>query len=349
MKQRIDHVRSNLPAEADGILLCSPVNIRYLTGVNLTDGYLLITRQKALLFADSRYEEAAKKHNLGDVEVLLLKGIDVITDALAGIQCLCFEDQYVTCFDYKNYKKCWPDVHFIGCGSILSDLREIKDAAEIQYIEAAQRIAEKAFDHILGFLSPERTEKEVALELEYYMRKHGADGIAFDTIAVSGAASSLPHGEPSARKLSSGFLTMDFGAVVNGYCSDMTRTVVIGKADANMKKLYQTVLDAQQAALSMIAPGVHCAAVDGAARERIDAVYPGAFGHGLGHGVGLNIHEAPNLSPKSKKTLKAGHVVTVEPGVYLPGQYGVRIEDMVVLTEQGFINLTKAPKNLIEC
>ena len=344
MKQRIDHVRASLPDGTDGILLCSPVNIRYLT-----NGYLLITRQKTILFADSRYVEAAQKHAPDSVEVLLLGGIDSIINALSGLQCLCFEDQYVTCYDYKSYKKNWPDIRFIGCGSILSDSREIKDTIEIQYIEKAQRIAEKAFDHIVGFLSPERTEAEVALELEYFMRKNGADGIAFDTIAVSGTASSLPHGEPSKQKLSSGFLTMDFGAVVNGYCSDMTRTVVIGKADSDMKKLYQTVLDAQQAALSIIAPGVHCAAVDQAARERIDAVYPGAFGHGLGHGVGLEIHEAPNLSPRSKKILKAGHVVTVEPGAYLPGQYGVRIEDMVVLTEQGFTNLTKAPKNLIEC
>ncbi|MCI8331948.1 MAG: aminopeptidase P family protein [Clostridiales bacterium] len=349
MKQRIEHIRASLPAEADGILLCSPVNIRYLTGVNLTDGYLLITRQKALLFADSRYEEAAQKHKAEGVDVLLLKGIDVITTALADVQCLCFEDQYVTCFDYKNYKKSWPDIRFIGCGSIVSELREIKNEDEIQCIEKAQRIAEKAFDHILGFLSPERTEAEVALELEYVMRKQGADGIAFDTIAVSGAASSLPHGEPTRQKLFPGFLTMDFGAVVNGYCSDMTRTVVIGKADADMKMLYQTVLDAQQAALSMIAPDVRCAAVDQAAREHIDAVYPGAFGHGLGHGVGLDIHEAPNLSPKSSKILRPGQVVTVEPGIYLPGKYGVRIEDMVVITEQGCINLTKAPKNLIEC
>lgn len=348
MESRIDRARAGLPEEADGILLSNPTNIRYLTGVNLTDGYLLLTRQRACLFADSRYIEAAEKAKSEAMEVKLYKTEKSISEALAGIRCLCFEDQFVTCFDLHAMQKAWPGVHFMGCGGLLSHLRECKDETELDYIMTAQRIAEKAFDAILGFISTDRTEAEVALELEYQMRRNGASGVAFDTIAVSGARSSLPHGEPSDKKIEKGFLTMDFGAVYNGYCSDMTRTVVVGKADEAMVKLYETVKKAQEAALAAIGPGEACAGIDRLARDIIEAAYPGCFGHGLGHGVGLYIHEAPSLSPKSSQTLKAGHVVTVEPGVYLPGQYGVRIEDMVYITEQGALNLTRAPKDLIE-
>ena len=193
------------------------------------------------------------------------------------------------------------------------------------------------------------TEIEVAAELEYFMRKSGADGFAFETIAVSGVSSSLPHGTPKNVKLRPGFLTMDYGARVGGYCSDMTRTVVIGKADAEMKKLYNTVLSAQQAALDFLRAGVDCAAADKVARDIIDKDYEGAFGHSLGHSVGLFIHESPNLSSRSVgRILRGGEVVTVEPGIYLSGKYGCRIEDMVLITENGIENFTKSPKELVE-
>jgi len=206
-----------------------------------------------------------------------------------------------------------------------------------------------AFDHILKVLTPEMTELDVAVELEFFLRKHGASGKSFDFITVSGEASSLPHGEPKDRKLRPGFLTMDFGCVYNGYCSDMTRTVCLGKADAEMKKLYNTVLEAQLAALAIINDGMKCADVDAAARRIIDKEYAGKFGHGLGHGVGKFIHEAPRLSPKAGDTvLRPGHVVTVEPGIYLEGKYGCRIEDMVFIHEGKAEDITHSPKELIE-
>ena len=195
------------------------------------------------------------------------------------------------------------------------------------------------------------TEIEVAAEIEYVMRKNGSEGPAFDTIAVSGDGSSLPHGVPRNVKLKQGFLTLDFGARYKGYCSDMTRTVSIGKADEEMKHLYATVLSAQLSALKILREGVLCADADAAARSVIDSVpeYKGAFGHSLGHGVGLYVHEAPSLSPRAKeKNLRSGEIVTVEPGIYLAGKYGVRIEDMVKIEQGGILNFTKSGKELIE-
>ena len=193
------------------------------------------------------------------------------------------------------------------------------------------------------------TEIDVALELEMFMRRAGADAIAFQTIAVSGAKSALPHGVPAATPLSRGFLTMDFGAAVGGYCSDMTRTVALGKASAEMKGIYNTVLEAQALGIAAICDGVPCALVDAAARSHIDgAGYRGLFGHSFGHGVGLEIHEAPRLSSRNRGPLRAGNAVTAEPGIYRIGECGCRIEDMGIVTEDGFMNLTRSPKELIE-
>ncbi len=348
MEKRIDRLRAALPEQADGILLTDPLNLRYLSGVNYTDGYLLITRTEAVLLADSRYIEIAEKIAADRFEVVLLKGKETVQEVCSGVKTLAFEDKSVTCAALETYQKWMPDVRFVGCGELLTGLREYKDEEELACIEQAQRIAEAAFDHILGYITPDRTEVDVALELEFFMRAHGAEGVSFDTIAVSGSSSSMPHGEPRMRKLEKGFLTMDFGALYHGYCSDMTRTVVIGKADAEMKAMYGRVLEAQLAAIDAAAPGRTCREVDAVARTLLDGYYPGAFGHGLGHGVGLYIHESPNLSPRSEGILRPGHVVTVEPGVYLKGKYGVRIEDMITVTETGVRDLTLAPKNLIE-
>lgn len=217
---------------------------------------------------------------------------------------------------------------------------------------AAQELTDAAFSHILTYLRRGVREIDVALELELFMRKNGADGLAFHTIAVSGAASALPHGVPRARELEQGFLTMDFGARFGGYCSDMTRTVVIGKADDEMKRLYETVLAAQRAALAAAKGGIGCRALDKAARDIIEnAGYKGCFGHSLGHGVGLDIHESPRLAPSAAEdaVLCAGHVVTVEPGIYIEGKYGCRIEDMIAVNADGSIrNFTKSTKELLE-
>ena len=219
-------------------------------------------------------------------------------------------------------------------------------------IAKAQEITDLAFSHILNFISPNVTEREVALELEFFMRKQGSEGVAFPTIAVSGPASSRPHGVPSDVPLRQGFLTMDFGAKIDGYCADMTRTVVIGKADEEMKRLYATVLSAQEAALSEIHEGMRCRDADEIARSIIrNAGYGEAFGHSLGHGVGMLVHEKPNLSPRADENsrLEAGNVVTVEPGIYLEGRFGCRIEDMIAINADGSVhNFTKSPKHLIE-
>ena len=232
----------------------------------------------------------------------------------------------------------------------LEEIRAVKTEDEIEKIVRAQRIAEEAFDALLKNIRPDMTETDVADELEYQMKKRGSRKPSFDTIAVSGSNSSSPHGVPRNVTLEKGFLTMDFGAMCEGYHSDMTRTIVIGKADAEMKRLYDTVLEAQLAALAAIREGESNAAMDKIARDIIDgAGYEGCFGHSLGHGVGLKIHETPGLSwGAGDRTLKRMELVTVEPGIYIEGKYGCRIEDMMVVTENGGRNLTNAPKEMIE-
>ena len=266
-----------------------------------------------------------------------------------GIQSVGYEDLSLSCAAYRkmkeNYSFSWQPI-----ADMMLSLREVKDRDELHLIAKAQDLTDRAFAHLLSMMTPKMTEIEVALELEYFMRRHGACGLAFDTIAVSGASSSLPHGKGMNRPLQKGFLTLDFGARFEGYCSDMTRTLCIGRADAEMKKLYETVLRAQKEALAVISAGMSCRAPDAVARSIIEnAGYRGKFGHGLGHGVGMFIHENPRLSPMAgESTLLVGHVVTVEPGIYLEGQYGCRIEDMVAVTEDGFTSFTASPKDLIE-
>ena len=342
--------------EADGAIISSQLNIRYLCGFDYTDGYLVIFPDAAYLLADFRYIEAAKASVRG-FEVIMPTGsmLSEIRALLAkhGATTVLIEDGSVTLSEFSKMREALGDVTLsTGATELLSEQREIKTVGELEAIARAQAVTDAAFEHILGFITPERTELEVALELEFFMRSHGADGVAFDIIAVSGQSSSLPHGVPSDKKLSKGFLTMDFGAKVDGYCSDMTRTVVIGKADEEMKRVYSTVLSAQEAALSAIREGILCREADKAARDVIAvAGYGDCFGHSLGHGVGLYVHEAPSLSPKAKETsvLRRGNVVTVEPGIYIARKYGCRIEDMIAVGHDGkVINFTKSSKELIE-
>jgi Xaa-Pro aminopeptidase len=228
-------------------------------------------------------------------------------------------------------------------------MMSIKTPEEMAKIRKAQEITDKAFAAVLPLLRPDMKETDVAAELEYQMKKFGASDKSFDTIAVSGTNSARPHGVPRPVQLEKGFLTMDFGCIYEGYCSDMTRTVVIGKADADMKKVYDTVLQAQLAAIEAVREGMTGEGLDRIARDIIyGAGYEGCFGHGLGHGVGLLIHEPLRISALGKKPLEKGHVFTVEPGIYLKGKYGVRIEDMIQMTAEGPLDITKSPKNLIE-
>ena len=337
----------------DAVLVLDELNQHYLSEFAFTDGLIFITMNKAYLVTDFRYYEMA----LGKAN----KSFEVITPdnrkeflnrviSEEGIKTIGFEGGFVSYETYRSYCENYP-CEFVNICDTIEVIRQIKSADEIEKMQKAQDITDKALASLLKIITPEMTELDVAVELEYAMRKGGADSFAFDTIAVSGDASALPHGTPRNVKLKKGFLTMDFGARYDGYCADMTRTIVIGKADDEIKKLYNTVLKAQTEALNYLREGADCGEADKIARDIIDAIpeYKGAFGHSLGHSVGLFIHESPRLYSRGfGRKLRAGEILTVEPGIYLFGKYGCRIEDMVAVTKDGIHNFTHSPKELIE-
>ncbi len=346
----LEKILKNLPKRVDGLLIISPENRRYLTGFDASDGFLFITKNGSLFLTDSRYIEAAQnKITACPVEEMKEKLAEYA--ARFGCGTLAIEADRLTVSQLKALRKALNGVKLttVCTDKIIDELRAVKGENEIEKIVEAQRIAETALKHILGFIRVGVTEKEIALELDYYMLGHGADGISFETIAVSGANTSKPHGVPTNKKIEHGdFVTMDFGAVIDGYHSDMTRTVAVGEVSEEQRMVYNTVLQAQLAALDALKSGLSCADADATARTVItEAGYGDFFRHSTGHGVGIEIHEKPNLSPKSKAVLKSGNVVTVEPGIYIPSRFGVRIEDMALITENGRINLTTAPKELI--
>ena len=342
----------------DAAILSSNVSQRYMTNFDYTDGYVVITKNKSYVLADFRYIEAARNTvDATEYEIVMPEGSMLVNIAamLDENECktVSFEDVTLSVADLERMKKVISHVELVpGASKIADGLRLFKDEDEIEKIKKAQAMTDAGFAHMLEWLTPNVTEIEAALELEFFMRKMGSEGIAFDTIAVSGSASSLPHGVPRNVKIEKGFFTFDFGAKFDGYCSDMTRTVVVGKADEDMKKLYNTVLKAQLAALDYVKEGAFCKEADTIARTIINnAGYEGRFGHSLGHGVGMYIHESPRLSqaaPDDYK-LQRGHIVTVEPGIYIEGLYGCRIEDMVGIMPDGTTyNFTHSPKELIE-
>ena len=349
----VNRLRERMKADGvDAVLVLNELNQHYLSDFAFTDGFLFITHANAYLVTDFRYYEMAVNGADKTFEILTPeKRTEFIKDAIKkdDVKRIGFEGGTISFDQYTAYKKNFPDVEWVNIGGAIEEIRQIKTPQEIEYMQKAQNITDLAFSHILKVITPNMTEIEVAAELEYAMRRAGADGLAFETIAVSGDASALPHGTPRNVKLKRGFLTMDFGAKFNGYCSDMTRTIVIGKADEDIKKLYNTVLSAQLAALDYLKAGCDCGIADKIARDIIDKDYKDTFGHSLGHAVGLFIHEAPGLSKRGfDKKLVSGNVVTVEPGIYLFGKYGCRIEDMVEILDGGVYNFTKSPKELIE-
>ncbi|HIT53989.1 MAG TPA: aminopeptidase P family protein [Candidatus Fimivicinus intestinavium] len=354
MKARLEALAALLPPQAQAALIVSEENRRYFTGFPSSAGVLLVARGGSVFLTDSRYIEAARGAVTGcEVEELtsLAGQLPALMKAY-GVKRLLLEAGRVTLSQAERYRRMLPGVE-LDTGDTLDEcvdaLRMVKDKEEKGCIVRAQRIAEQAFERILSFIRPGVTEREVALALEYDMLSHGAQALSFETIAVAGVHSSMPHGVPSDTKISRGdFITMDYGAVVDGYHSDMTRTVAVGEVSEEQRQVYDTVLRAQKAALAALRPGVACAQADRAAREVIEAEgYGSCYRHGTGHGVGIEIHEQPVLSPSSAQVLAPGHIVTVEPGIYLPGRFGVRIEDMAFLTREGYENLTCAPKELI--
>ena len=336
------------------IIISSPENRRYFTGFPSSDGYLVITKNDAVFFTDSRYIEAAQNAAKTYKTELLTKVSKEILGYLQenNISRVLFERERLTVSEFENFKSILKPIKVSSSKKLenkINALRAVKSKEEIKNIKKAQRIAEDAFHHILTFIKPGVTEKEIALELDFYMLSHGAEAISFETIAVAGKKTSMPHGVPDDNVVKNGdFVTLDFGAVVNGYHSDMTRTVAVGDVSPEQKKIYEIVLQAQLKSLETLKCGVSCKDADSAARDIISgAGYGEYFGHGTGHGVGVEIHENPSLSPRSENVLKINNIVTVEPGIYIPGKFGVRIEDMARITRNGCENLTKSPKELI--
>lgn len=327
-------------------------NMFYLTGYT-GEGCLFVGPEGAVILTDFRYTEQAERQAPGCRIIRTGAGVRPYVECAkmlrsAGAEVLAVETDYITVDEEQAIAACMEGVSLKPLGRVIDGMRIVKDAEEIEAIAEACRISCQAFDHMLGVIRPGMTEKQVQVELDYTMLRLGADGLSFDTIACAGVNGSLPHAIPSDHVIEKGeLLTMDFGAIYRGYHADMTRTIAIGEVSAELTAIYETVLEAQKRALDMLHEGVVLCDVDKCARDFLEERYPGAFGHSLGHGVGLDIHEQPGLSMRDTRTLQVGHVVTVEPGVYLPGVGGCRIEDMGVLTENGFKNMITAPKELI--
>ena len=352
--EKIKSLQKILKNSHEAILIHSPENRRYFTDFPSSDGYLVVTKDDAVFFTDSRYIEAAQKSITSCKSVLLTRLSCEIKVFLEGneIERAYTEAERLSVSALSQFRKIFSPIKISPSKRLenkINELRMVKTAEEIEYIKKAQCIAEEAFDHILSFIRPGVTEKRIALELDFYMLSHGAEALSFETIAVTGKKTSMPHGVPDDTVVEAGdFVTMDFGAVYKGYHSDMTRTVAVGSVSEEQKEIYNIVLNAQKASLEILKKGLSCKEADAAARDVIkNAGYGEYFGHGTGHGVGIEIHELPNLSPRSEAVLQVGNVVTVEPGIYIPNKFGVRIEDMALITENGIENLTSTSKELI--
>lgn len=341
-------------SQSEICLIENPKNLRYFLEFNIDTGFLLVTESSASFITDFRYIEVAENNlkNSG-IEVILQSDLkEDIKKVIEKTGCkkMFVETEYQSISKLDFFKKITDEVSLQNkLDTLIKELRIIKSDYEKEQTEKAQRITDDAFTHILGFIKEGITEKDIALEIENFMRKNGAEGISFDLITVSGKNTSLPHGIPTDKKLEKGeFITMDIGCTVNGYCSDMTRTVALGEPTEEMKTVYETVLEAQKRAIAKIKSGVPASEVDKAARDYIyDNGYKGCFGHSTGHGVGLDIHEEPRVSEPSTDILKSGMIITAEPGIYLKDKFGVRIEDMLMVTDDGYYDFTKSDKNLI--
>ena len=343
------------PAQADGALITSAPNCRYLSGFPSSSRTMLVTKEQSYFLTDFRYAEAARKTIKGCQVVEYKNSVTTIKELLRRheIHTLLLEYDNLSYGESVKYKKLCEEVGAEAVldrtlDSILMDLRSVKQPEEIAKIRAAQAITDASFDYILPKIRPGVTEREIALEIEFFMKRQGAEALAFDLIVVSGENGSMCHGVPGEKQIRNGdFITMDIGAVVDGYHSDMTRTVALHHVAPEQRDVYETVLKAQRAAVEAVAPGKPCRQIDWVARSIIDEKYPGTFGHSTGHSVGVEIHEMPVFAPSCETLTKPGMVITVEPGIYLTGKFGVRIEDMVLVTEDGRENLTHSPKDLI--
>ena len=349
----IEKIRQALPEYGcESMLVTGAASRRFATGFSSSAGALLVAARDAWFFVDSRYYEAAGAAVSGAHVLLVPKG-ETFPECIAatlednGIATVGFEDSAATYAVYQEWVEAF-EAELIPAQELVNSLRSIKSREDLDGMIKAQRLAEKAFEEILPLISKDITEKELAAELVYRMMRNGADDKGFDPIVVSGPRTSLPHGVPTNEKIGMGFLTFDFGARCNGWVSDTTRTLCVGKPDDEMVRIYDTVLQAQEAGIKAIRGGAAARDVDTAARTIIeDAGYGDYFGHGFGHSLGLDVHESLRASQTSDDILPVGAVMTAEPGIYLPGRYGVRTEDVVYVTEDGCDNITKLTKKLI--
>lgn len=349
---KLDKLRTVIKEnKLDGFLITSSINRRYITNFTGTAGVVLVTEQDALLITDFRYIEQANK------EVTAFKvvehkqpiGLEIADQLKAlGVEQLGFEKDDLTYGVYEQYSKD-IDAKLIPTSGLVEKLRLIKTEDEINILKEAAKIADAAFDHILTYIKPGVKEIDVSNELEFFMRKQGATSSSFDIIVASGYRSALPHGVASDKLIQNGELvTLDFGALYKGYCSDITRTVAVGEITDELNEIYHTVLEAQIRGVEGIKAGVTAKQADSFTRDYIkEKGYGEYFGHSTGHGIGLEVHEGPGLSFRSNQVLEEGMVVTVEPGIYVPGVGGCRIEDDTVVTKDGNERLNFAPKELI--
>ena len=339
--------------EVNGLLLTSRYSRHYGAEFDIAEGVAIVTRKGCRYFTDSRYIESAEK-NLKGFEVLMVDRENPFNKRLNeaivdfGVTALGYEENYLTVAELLDYQKNLK-APLVPFNQKIYGLRAVKEEWEIALMRKAQEITDKAFTEILTKIHPGMTELELQAELIYCLYKNGAMGLSFDPIVVSGPNTSLPHGVAGERVIQEGdFVTMDFGVLYQGYCSDMTRTVAVGYATEEMKEVYNTVLQAQLAGIAATRAGVPGKDIDGAARKVItDAGYGQYFGHGYGHSLGLEIHESPNPNPSNFDPMPENAVASAEPGIYLPGKFGVRIEDVTVYTADGCEILTGSPKNLI--
>ena len=351
--KNIEKYLSLLDGEVQGLLLTSRYSRYYGAEFDIAEGVAVVSKAGCRYFTDSRYIESAQ-NGIQGFEVIMVDRehpySKLLNDAISdfGITALGFEEDYLTVAEFKAYES-KLNAKLVPMNDRISGFRAVKEPWELELMRKAQSIADTAFTEVLTKIKAGMTEKELCAELIYCLLKNGGEGLSFDPIVVSGPNTSLPHGVPGDRKLQAGdFITMDFGVLYKGYCSDMTRTVALGYVTEEMEQVYNTVLKAQLAGIAVTKAGVTGKEVDGAARQVIaDAGYGAYFGHGYGHSLGLEVHESPNCSPSGETVMQENMVTSAEPGIYLPGKFGVRIEDVVIFKADGCENITHSPKNLI--
>ena len=351
--KNIEKYVSLLGQDVDGLLLTSRYSRYYAAEFDIAEGVAIVTAKGCRYFTDSRYIESAE-NGIKGFEVLVIDSNNSykkrLNEAIADfdVKVLGFEEEYLTVAELRNYEENL-DAKLVGKNAAIHDFRSVKEPWELDLMRKAQSITDTAFAEVLGRVKVGMTEKELQAELIYCLLKNGADGMSFDPIVVSGPNTSMPHGVAGDRKIQEGdFITLDFGAMYNGYCSDMTRTFAVGFATEEMKTVYETVLKAQLAGIAASKAGVIGREVDAAARKVIEeAGYGAYFGHGYGHSLGMEVHESPSPSPRGDRPMEENMIASAEPGIYLPGKFGVRIEDVVIFKENGCENITQSPKNLI--